>query len=63
MGDNQLRWQDLDQNTCCSNLYQIGGALRRLGQYALAVRVEKIADKLYPGAIKPSPIVPRTISG
>lgn len=58
-----LDWRKLDQEDCCQSLYEIGGALRRMGRYSLAQRAEKIASALYPGEIKPAPIVPRTISG
>lgn len=55
-------WQKLSQRDCCDALYQIGGALRRMGKFELAKRSEKIADKLYPGEIKPAPIVPRSVT-
>jgi hypothetical protein len=55
-----MDWQKLSQQDCCSALYQIGGALRRVGKYDLALKSERIADELYPGQIKPAPIVPRT---
>ena len=55
-------WQELTEKECCDALYQIGGALRRMKKFDLATRSEKIADKLYPGEIKPAPIVPRTIT-
>lgn len=55
-----LSWQTLTQKGCSDILYQIGGALRRMGKIELALEAEKIADALYPGAIKPAPIVPRT---
>ena len=55
-----MDWQTLTQKECCDALYQIGGALRRMGRIHLASEAEKIADKLYPGEIKPAPIVPRT---
>ncbi len=58
-----LDWRGLTQSDCCDALYQIGGALRRDGKFALAQRTEKIADALYSGAIKPAPIVPRTKHG
>lgn len=53
-------WQTLSEKDCCDALYQIGGALRRVGRVTLALRTEKIANELYPGKIKPAPIVPRT---
>lgn len=53
----------LTQDEACGALYQIGGALRRMGKFDLAKRAEKIADKLYPGKIKPAPIVYRTTFG
>jgi hypothetical protein len=56
----RLEWQALSLSDCCSDLYQIGGALRSHGKFTLAAKVEKIADTLYPGDIKPAPIVPRT---
>jgi hypothetical protein len=55
-----MDWQTLSQKDCCDALYQIGGALRRIGKIGLALEVEKIANELYPGEIKPAPIVPRT---
>jgi hypothetical protein len=55
-----MDWQNLSERDCCDALYQIGGALRRMGKNALAKRSEKIADALYPGEIKPAPIVPRS---
>lgn len=58
-----IDWKTLTQDEASRELYQIGGALRRMGKFALAKRAEKIADALYPGKIKPAPIVPRTISG
>lgn len=57
---NSMDWQSLSQKDCCDALYQIGGALRRMGKIALAQDAEKIADELYPGKIKPAPIVPKT---
>lgn len=55
-----MDWQTLTQKECCSALYEIGGALRRMGKITEARRVEKVADSLYPGDIKPAPIVPHT---
>lgn len=55
-----MDWQTLSQKDCCDALYQIGGALRRMGKYDLALKSEEIANTLYPGQIKPAPIVPRT---
>lgn len=55
-----IRWQTLSQKDCSDALYQIGGALRRMGDIDLALDAEKIADALYPGKIKPAPIIPRT---
>ena len=55
-----MDWQTLSQKDCCDALYQIGGALRRIRKFDLANDAEKIADALYPGKIKPAPIVPRT---
>lgn len=55
-----MEWQKLSQKDCCDALYQIGGALRGMGKIGLARSAEAIADKLYPGKIKPAPIVPRT---
>lgn len=55
-----MDWQTLNQKDCCDALYQIGGALRRMGKYDLALKAEAIANDLYPGQIKPAPIVPRT---
>jgi len=57
-----IKWQTATQYECCSALYEIGGALRRMGKIGLARRAEKIADRLYPGEIKPAPIVPRITS-
>ncbi len=57
-----MDWKTLSQDDCCRALYEVGGALRRMGKYDLAKRSEKIADKLYPGEIKPLPIIPRTTS-
>ena len=57
-----LDWRKLDQEDCCTSLYEIGAALRRMGKYALAARCEKIGARLYPGRVKPAPIVPRTIT-
>lgn len=54
-----MDWQKLSEKDCCDALYQIGGALRRMGKFNLAAQSEKIAAKLYPGEIKPAPIVPR----
>lgn len=31
-----------------------------MGKIDLAMKAEKVADSLYPGEIKPAPIVPRT---
>lgn len=59
-GSGDLRWQTASEKDCCDALYQIGGALRRIGKFDLARDAEKIADVLYPGKIKPAPIVPRT---
>ena len=53
-------WQKLSTGDCCAALYQIGGALRRFQHFDLAKQAEQIADALYPGEIKPAPIVPRT---
>lgn len=53
-------WQTASEDDCCKALYQIGGALRRAGKIDLALDAEKIANALYPGKIKPAPIVPRT---
>lgn len=53
-------WQTLSARDCWERLYEIGGALRRMGQPDRAERVEKVANELYPGKIKPAPIVPRT---
>jgi len=58
--DRPMNWQKLTERECCAALYQIGGALRRMGKSDLARQSEKIADVLYPGEIKPAPIVPRT---
>lgn len=58
-----LDWRKLDQEDCSNSLYEIGGALRRMGKYALAARAEKLANLLYDGKIKPAPIVPRTTHG
>lgn len=55
-----MDWQKLSEKDCCHALYQIGGALRRMQKVVLAQNAEKIADELYPGEIKPAPIVPRT---
>lgn len=55
-----MDWRTLSEKECCDALYQIGGALRRVGRIHLAAQAERIADKLYPGEIKPAPIVPRT---
>lgn len=55
-----MDWQKLSERDCCDALYQIGGALRRMGKFDMAKRAEKIADALYPGKIKPAPIVSRT---
>lgn len=55
-----LNWQGLSEKDCCDALYQIGAALRHKGRVDLALRAEKIANALYPGEIKPAPIVPRT---
>lgn len=55
-----MDWQKLSERDCCDALYQIGGALRRMGKYDLALKSEEIANRLYPGQIKPAPIVPRT---
>ncbi|MCP1732400.1 hypothetical protein [Bradyrhizobium phage ppBeUSDA76-2] len=55
-----MDWQKLSERDCCDALYQIGGALRRMQKTSLAQDAEKIADALYPGKIKPAPIVPRT---
>ena len=55
-----LNWQTLSQKDCSDALYQIGGALRRMRKFDLANQAEKVADELYPGKIKPAPIVPRT---
>jgi hypothetical protein len=55
-----MDWQTLSEKECCDALYQIGGALRRMGKYDLALKSEEIANRLYPGQIKPAPIVPRT---
>jgi hypothetical protein len=55
-----MDWKTLSQKDCSDALYQIGGALRRMGNVKLALDAEKIADTLYPGKIKPAPIVPRT---
>lgn len=57
-----MDWQRLSEKDCCEALYQIGGALRRMGKFDLAHDAEKIANTLYPGKIKPAPIVPRTTS-
>lgn len=56
----RLDWRTASEKDCSSALYQIGGALRRVGKIELALDAEKIADALYSGAIKPAPIVPRT---
>lgn len=53
-------WRTMTQKDCCDELYQIGGALRRMGKYDLALKAESIANDLYPGQIKAAPIVPRT---
>lgn len=58
-----LDWKLLDQEDCCSNLYEIGGALRAMGKFRQAARIEKVANELFPGAIKPIPIVPKTTHG
>jgi hypothetical protein len=55
-----LDWQTLSARDCWENLYEIGGALRRMGKPNAAQHVERVADELYPGRIKPAPIVPRT---
>lgn len=55
-----LNWQTMAKRDCWEALYEIGGALRRMGMPHKASRVEKIAGELYPGMIKPAPIVPRT---
>lgn len=55
-----MDWQKLSERDCCDALYQIGGALRKFGKFDMARRAEKIADTLYPGDIKPAPIIPRT---
>ena len=59
---DRICWQDLDEQQCCDALYQIGGALRRMGNFDLAADAEKISNELHPGGIKPAPIVPRTIT-
>ena len=56
----RLDWRTASEKDCSDALYQIGGALRRVGKIDLALDAEKIADALYPGEIKPAPIVPRT---
>jgi hypothetical protein len=56
----KVDWQSLSERDCCDTLYQIGGALRRMGKLDLAMQAEKVAGELYPGKIKPAPIVPRT---
>lgn len=56
-------WRTMDAKDCCDNLYVIGGALRSMQKHALAIRVEKVANALYPGEIKPLPIIPRSTSG
>jgi hypothetical protein len=58
-----IDWKTATEEQCWQELYQIGGALRRMRKFDLARRAEKIADRLYPGEIKPAPIVPRTIGG
>jgi hypothetical protein len=55
-----VNWQTASEKDCCDALYQIGGALRRTGKIDLAQDAERIANALYPGKIKPAPIVPRT---
>lgn len=55
-----ISWKTLTRAACSDILYQVGGALRRLGETNLALDAEKIAAALYPGAIKSAPIVPRT---
>jgi len=57
-----IDWRTMTDEDCWQSLYEIGGALRRMRKLALAKRVENVADALYPGEIKPAPIVPRTIS-
>lgn len=56
----RLDWQTASQADCSDALYQIGGALRRIGRFDLAQSADKIAEELYYGEIKPAPIVPRT---
>lgn len=56
----RLDWRTVSERDCSDALYQIGGALRRVGKFDLAQDVEKVAAALYPGKIKPAPIVPRT---
>jgi len=57
---DSIRWQSLTRRACSEILFQVGGALRRMGETNLALDAEKIAGALYPGEIKPAPIVPRT---
>lgn len=56
-------WEKMNEQDCFDALYQTAGALRRLGNYPLATRVQKVADKLYPHEVKPLPLVPRTTHG
>jgi hypothetical protein len=58
-----LDWRTMTADDCQRALYEIGGALRSMQRHALAIRVEKVANILYPGKIKPLPIIPRTTSG
>ena len=57
-----LRWDKMTDEDVCSYSFELAGALRQRGKFNQAKSLQKIADDLYNGKIKPAPIIPRTIS-